>query len=270
MDARHHPFDVISGSLLGIVVAWCAYRQYFPPISEPWHKGRAHPIRAWGTEPKIPRRDYQEMLRDQGSLELSPARGHSRWEDPERGRSESAVPSHLRNVHAQPRSSFPSSSSYPIKVDNASHGDPTHQNEGFDSSSGDRIHRVSSSSSIELARWHPPPSDPGTELPRGRTQARGPQIGRDILSSSTSSLHSHEVEEIDYDMAPPPLSPSKSPQRHSEVFGADTAYHPPAQQSKKVLPTGFKTADDVVDSYVCDHCGLKLHGEDEKRNHVHL
>ena len=263
MDARHHPFDVISGSLLGIVVAWGAYRQYFPPISEPWHKGRAHPIRAWGTEPKIPRREYQEMPRDQSSLELSPVRGHSRWEDPERGH---AVPSHLRNVNSQPRSSIPSS---PIKVDNGSRGNPN-QNEGFDNSSGHRNQTASSSSSIELERWRPPPADPSTELPRGRTQARGPQIGRDILSSSTSSLHSHEVEEIDYDMAPPPLSPSKSPQRHSEVFGADTAYHPPAQQSIKVVPAGFNTADDVVNSYVCDNCGLKLHGEDEKRNHVHL
>lgn len=264
MDARHHPFDVISGSLLGIVVAWGAYRQYFPPISEPWHKGRAHPIRAWGTEPKIPRRDYQEMPRDQGSLELSPVRGHSRWEDPERGHNGVAVPSHLKNVPAQSRSSFPNSA---VRVDNSSRGNPHHQNDGSDNSFGDRNHTISSSSSIELERWRPPPSDPGTELPRGRTQARGPQIGRDILSSSTSSLHSHEVEEIDYDMAPPPLSPSKSPQRQSEVFGADTAYHPPAQQS---VPTGFKNADDVVDSYVCDHCGLKLHGEDEKRNHVHL
>lgn len=54
MDARHHPFDVISGSLLGIVSAWICYRQYFPPLSEPWKKGRAFPIRSWGTEPPIP------------------------------------------------------------------------------------------------------------------------------------------------------------------------------------------------------------------------
>ncbi|KAH0162899.1 PAP2-domain-containing protein, partial [Aureobasidium melanogenum] len=31
MDARHHPFDVIVGSLLGIACAWLSYRQYFPP-----------------------------------------------------------------------------------------------------------------------------------------------------------------------------------------------------------------------------------------------
>lgn len=54
MDARHHPFDVLSGSLMGILVAWGAYRQYFPPLHESWRKGRAYPIRSWGAEPVKP------------------------------------------------------------------------------------------------------------------------------------------------------------------------------------------------------------------------
>lgn len=54
MDARHHPFDVISGGFLGIVCALVSYHQYFPPLSEPWRKGRAYPIRTWGTEPPHP------------------------------------------------------------------------------------------------------------------------------------------------------------------------------------------------------------------------
>ncbi|KAF2192716.1 lipid phosphate phosphatase-like protein 1 [Zopfia rhizophila CBS 207.26] len=54
MDARHHPFDVLSGSALGILVAWGSYRQYFPPVSETWKKGRAYPIRSWGREPVPP------------------------------------------------------------------------------------------------------------------------------------------------------------------------------------------------------------------------
>jgi diacylglycerol diphosphate phosphatase/phosphatidate phosphatase len=54
MDARHHPFDVLSGSLMGILVAWGAYRQYFPPLHETWRKGRAYPIRSWGREPVKP------------------------------------------------------------------------------------------------------------------------------------------------------------------------------------------------------------------------
>ena len=51
MDARHHPFDVLFGSSLGIVSAWVAYRQYFPSISDAWSKGRAYPIRTWGSGP---------------------------------------------------------------------------------------------------------------------------------------------------------------------------------------------------------------------------
>jgi diacylglycerol diphosphate phosphatase / phosphatidate phosphatase len=54
MDARHHPFDVLFGSAMGILVAWAAYRQYFPPVGETWKKGRAYPIRTWGTEVKGP------------------------------------------------------------------------------------------------------------------------------------------------------------------------------------------------------------------------
>ncbi|KAJ5171710.1 hypothetical protein N7492_004303 [Penicillium capsulatum] len=54
MDARHHPFDVITGSLLGVACGFVAYRQYFPPLSEAWRKGRAFPIRTWGTEPVHP------------------------------------------------------------------------------------------------------------------------------------------------------------------------------------------------------------------------
>ncbi|KGO71692.1 Phosphatidic acid phosphatase type 2/haloperoxidase [Penicillium italicum] len=54
MDARHHPFDVITGSMLGVVCGFVAYRQYFPPLSEPWRKGRAYPIRTWGSDPAEP------------------------------------------------------------------------------------------------------------------------------------------------------------------------------------------------------------------------
>ncbi|KAI9766629.1 MAG: hypothetical protein M1840_006440 [Geoglossum simile] len=66
MDARHHPFDVLSGSLLGIVVAWCSYRQYFPPISEYWKKGRAYPIRTWGRPPVNPTDRDPSVIEDEG------------------------------------------------------------------------------------------------------------------------------------------------------------------------------------------------------------
>jgi len=45
MDARHHPFDVLSSSILGMFLAWVAYRQYFPSIYDTSNKGRAYSIR---------------------------------------------------------------------------------------------------------------------------------------------------------------------------------------------------------------------------------
>lgn len=53
MDARHHPFDVITGSMLGWVTAWISYRQYFPSVSNAKAKGRAYPRRTWGTSAAV-------------------------------------------------------------------------------------------------------------------------------------------------------------------------------------------------------------------------
>lgn len=64
MDARHHPFDVITGSMLGTVCGFVAYRQYFPPLSEAWRKGRAYPIRTWGTDPAGP--DVARLVSSKG------------------------------------------------------------------------------------------------------------------------------------------------------------------------------------------------------------
>lgn len=54
MDARHHPFDVLSSSILGMFLAWVSYRQYFPSIYNTQNKGYAYPIRSWGTETPPP------------------------------------------------------------------------------------------------------------------------------------------------------------------------------------------------------------------------
>ncbi|KAJ5175125.1 uncharacterized protein N7482_001002 [Penicillium canariense] len=70
MDARHHPFDVITGSLLGVVCAIVSYRQYFPPITESWRKGRAYPIRTWGTEPPRPINTQLATLNDDSTSAL--------------------------------------------------------------------------------------------------------------------------------------------------------------------------------------------------------
>jgi diacylglycerol diphosphate phosphatase/phosphatidate phosphatase len=97
MDARHHPFDVLSGSLMGILVAWGSYRQYFPPVSETWRKGRAYPIRAWGKGPDLPppNADVADDIQP-----LRPVRSAT---DEERGTS-SAIPeadAHSGNVFRQ-------------------------------------------------------------------------------------------------------------------------------------------------------------------------
>jgi hypothetical protein len=71
MDARHHPFDVLFGSAMGILVAWGSYRQYFPPLGDSWLKGRAYPIRTWGKEMKAPNEPADiamEPLRRQADL----------------------------------------------------------------------------------------------------------------------------------------------------------------------------------------------------------
>ncbi|KAL7276942.1 hypothetical protein RUND412_000034 [Rhizina undulata] len=68
MDARHHPFDVISGSLLGFFVAWASYRQYFPSLNEPWKKGRAYPARTWGTSSTERRKHLEEGDEAAGGL----------------------------------------------------------------------------------------------------------------------------------------------------------------------------------------------------------
>ena len=54
IDARHHPFDVMFGSALGLLCGWGAYRQYFPPVSHTWEKGRAFPARTWGVTLRRP------------------------------------------------------------------------------------------------------------------------------------------------------------------------------------------------------------------------
>jgi diacylglycerol diphosphate phosphatase/phosphatidate phosphatase len=72
MDARHHPFDVISGAMLGILVSWVSYRQYFPPVSETWRKGRAYPIRAWGRGPAAPPSANPTIMVDEDVQPLRP------------------------------------------------------------------------------------------------------------------------------------------------------------------------------------------------------
>lgn len=64
MDYRHHPEDVLFGSVLGVLCAWGSYRQYFPPVTHSWLKGRAYPMRTWGKPLRRPDRTTEVMHED--------------------------------------------------------------------------------------------------------------------------------------------------------------------------------------------------------------
>jgi diacylglycerol diphosphate phosphatase/phosphatidate phosphatase len=102
MDARHHPFDVITGSMLGAVCGYISYRQYFPPITEAWRKGRAYPIRTWGTDPAGP-----DAVRLVGSKENS----STALRNPEEERMDPDIP---RSEHTRPDDSTYLDSSNPF------------------------------------------------------------------------------------------------------------------------------------------------------------
>lgn len=94
MDARHHPFDVITGGLLGTVCGYVSYRQYFPPITEAWRKGRAYPIRTWGTDPAVP--DAVRLVGPKGNSSTALRNPEEEGMDPDIPRSErTAVPEDL-------------------------------------------------------------------------------------------------------------------------------------------------------------------------------
>lgn len=96
MDARHHPFDVITGSMLGIACAWAAYRQYFPPLHDFRAKGRAYPIRTWG---KLSEERQEERGMDTVPLKADAAgMGYEREGSPE-----GSTTNHFRDEMARRR-----------------------------------------------------------------------------------------------------------------------------------------------------------------------
>jgi diacylglycerol diphosphate phosphatase/phosphatidate phosphatase len=84
MDARHHAFDVITGAALGTLCAFISYRQYFPPITEAWKKGRAYPIRTWATEPPPPAVRAAQFAKYDGNDEARESTAALRNPDEER------------------------------------------------------------------------------------------------------------------------------------------------------------------------------------------
>ncbi|KAL8828857.1 MAG: hypothetical protein Q9191_002352 [Dirinaria sp. TL-2023a] len=260
MDARHHPFDVISGSLLGILVAWGAYRQYFPPITEPWHKGRAYPIRSWATGPKRPHHPDVERLRSNSSVDVSHMPKKNAWRDPEEG-----------NLQAIPVGFDPHDSLYGARGRGNQRSQRTHQD-------GRNIYVPSSNSSLELREIRP--------VAGGSSRSHLQQHDLDV--SSEASSRESSVTGVDPDQTPRqpdyPVQPrdftqdtSYHPQPHhlqTEPSDFDySRYNPPlrsdVQRASGGGSAGNATAQDTIENYACGHCGSHFGREEDLARHAH-
>jgi diacylglycerol diphosphate phosphatase/phosphatidate phosphatase len=202
MDARHHPFDVLSGSLLGIVVAWCSYRQYFPPVSEYWKKGRAYPIRTWGRPPLHPNdresaEEGLEPLREPGMTLPDEEAGMAGYS------SSAASPAMLtsgENVFRKQVS------------DTQRH----RQHEFRAGSSGSQPY---------VQNTPPPPPEHTTPLVSSRGSGHRTRDDDDYMSSSSEDHGEGYELEQSYSLT----SPHNQPTVESFSAPGDTSHHPPAQ-----------------------------------------
>ncbi|KAL8997923.1 MAG: hypothetical protein Q9169_002916 [Polycauliona sp. 2 TL-2023] len=200
MDNRHHPFDVISGSLLGMLVAWGAYRQYFPPVTETWRKGRAYPIRTWGAEPKPPADADHTLLRGE-DFEAPP--------QPLRSRSQTwDAPSNPAPAGASGANVFREQIQKSQRQRRHENGEHTEQ---------------SSSSSLDLEGRHPRKPLPGTR----------PQMQRAPSNPYASSSSDQEGIDDGFEMQPRPAYPAQNRVDNTalDAFGQDISYHPAISHS---------------------------------------
>ncbi|KAI4250117.1 MAG: hypothetical protein L6R40_000289 [Gallowayella cf. fulva] len=201
MDARHHPFDVISGSMLGMLVAWAAYRQYFPPVTESWRKGRAYPIRTWGAEPKRPVSGDHALLRDEGveTSRTQPIRSRSQtWNAPSRTTAGGVSGG---NVFREQIS----------RSQRQRHQELSEQ---------------SSSSSLDLEGRHP-----RKPLPETRPQLQ--RVPSNIYESSSSD---HEAEDDGFELQTRDgqrTGASRAGNLAADAFGQEASYHPPIPSQGK-------------------------------------
>ncbi|KAL8799094.1 MAG: hypothetical protein Q9182_006157 [Xanthomendoza sp. 2 TL-2023] len=195
MDARHHPFDVISGSMLGMLVAWGAYRQYFPPVTETWRKGRAYPIRTWGSEPKRPVSGDHALLQDEviEPSHIQPIRGRSQtWNAPSQTNTNEASAGNVfrEQISRSQRQRRPEFSGQ------------------------------SSSSSLDLEARHP-----RKPLPHTRPQMR--RVPSDVYASSSSD---HEAEVDGFELQPRVTSrtdATRGGNLAADAFGLEASYPVP-------------------------------------------
>jgi diacylglycerol diphosphate phosphatase/phosphatidate phosphatase len=226
MDARHHPFDVLSGALLGILVSWGSYRQYFPPVSETWRKGRAYPIRAWGKTSRAP--PNPAIMVDE---DVQPLRPMGKPRDEERGESSgfsstTAVPEesgHGGNVFRQQISNSQrrrqeSGSQYEAGVDRSDTLASSNYRTGtLDSTLSSKVHKYQN----QLPSTNPFASD----VARQRRM--------DTYDYSSSEDEDNYELQQSYTLSAPQHSGAYNP-----VSGrfTDTGYHPPAGISPAPTP----------------------------------
>lgn len=218
MDARHHPFDVISGSFLGVTMAYISYRQYFPPLSESWRKGRAYPIRSWASGPRKPRSDERQMSRDQGVEPLRSAPIRTDEEQPEHAFQSPRGPPPRAATYAGPEGNvFRQQIS---KSQRHRQAEFQHRNEHSMSSVDSEVHTRASPFS------HP-------------TGTRGRQRQSNREGSSSSS--DHGASEEGFEMERNPRSTTRAVQEDethpayrltTKDFEQDTRYHSPARSPK--------------------------------------
>jgi hypothetical protein len=115
--SSHHPFDVIFGSTLGLLFAWMAYRQYFPPLALA-EGGRPYSLAEFATEKGEPGRPAYAAAQpyatpatytDQPDLELGARQRQRRTDIPDSERT-STVP--LRDDGYKPGPSFDEPTEY--------------------------------------------------------------------------------------------------------------------------------------------------------------
>lgn len=219
-DARHHPFDVVCGSLLGIVVAWYAYRQYFPPLSETWRKGRAYPIRSWASEPMAPNGNTRN-LRDERVEPLCVAPTATDEEQPRP--TTYSTPADLAQPRAPP--SQPQSNVFRQQISQSQHRRQEAATSGY--------------------RTEPPldVTDSDSRHPSNHftpVSQSGRPVRTDGYWSSSSSDHEEDEEGFQlrnhYRMtapqSPQPIQVHNRYDTAAEDFGADTTYHSQSHSAK--------------------------------------
>ena len=201
-------------------MAWYAYRQYFPPLSETWRKGRAYPIHSWAGEPKVPDGNPR-ILRDEGVEPLRNAPVATDEEQPK-----PATYSNPEDL-VEPRApvSQPQTNVFRQQI-----------------SQSQRRRQEAATSAYRTEPLHDHLTESDSQQPSNRftpIRERGRPMRTDGYWSSSSS--DHEEDEKGFQLRshypitdPDSQQPSQLHNRYDtavEDFGADTTYHSQTQSA---------------------------------------